>query len=109
MDGSKEQTQGEFARKCEEADCLTSQTLPYSPWMNAAERGIKELKRAAARTMVAKKVPKQFWDDCTEREAIIRSHTALDIHKLQGEVPETFMLGQTADISRLAEFGFYDW
>ena len=37
MDGSKEQTLGDFRRKLKEADCHLRQTKPYSPWMNAAE------------------------------------------------------------------------
>ena len=28
---------------------------------------------------------------------------------LQGEVPETVILGGTSDISQLCEHGFYDW
>ena len=36
-------------------------------------------------------------------------HTAMDIYMLQGEVPETDMLGGTSDISQLYEHGFYDW
>ena len=37
MDGSKEQTLGDFSRKLRQADCHRKQTEPYSPWMNAAE------------------------------------------------------------------------
>jgi hypothetical protein len=44
MDGSNEQTKGDFARKLKEADCHKHQTEPYSPWMNAAEGCIQELK-----------------------------------------------------------------
>ena len=44
MDGSKEQTLGDFRLKLRKADCLQRQTEPYSPWMNAAEGCIRELK-----------------------------------------------------------------
>lgn len=37
------------------------------------------------------------------------SHTALDIFGLQGEVPETVMMGQTAAISNLWEFEWFEW
>jgi hypothetical protein len=47
MDGSKEQTLGRFRKKCQDADCRIKQTKPYSPWQNAAESAIKELKKAA--------------------------------------------------------------
>jgi hypothetical protein len=32
LDGSKEQTKGDFMRKLHEADCHARQTEPYSPW-----------------------------------------------------------------------------
>jgi hypothetical protein len=47
MDGSKEQTMGRFCKKCQNADCCIKQTEPYSPWQNAAESAIRELKKAA--------------------------------------------------------------
>ncbi len=46
MDGSKEQTLGRFKNKCQDADCRIKQTKPYSPWQNAAESAIRELKKA---------------------------------------------------------------
>jgi hypothetical protein len=94
MDGSKEQTLGRFKKKCQDADCRIKQTEPYSPWQNAAESAIRELKKAAGRKMVRAGAPKPFWDD---------------IFILQGEVPETVMSGETSDISQFCEFAFYDW
>ena len=44
MDGSREQRHGEFSRKLKEADCHQSQIEPYSPWMNACETQIREIK-----------------------------------------------------------------
>ena len=38
--------------------------------------------------------PNALWDHCIELEALIRSHTALDIYSLKGQVPETLMSGQ---------------
>jgi transposase len=52
MDGSKEQTLGDFRRKLKEANCHLRQTEPYSPWMNAAEGAIRELKRGVSRKMI---------------------------------------------------------
>eukprot|EP00978_Attheya_sp_CCMP212_P027148 scaffold90568_cov29-Attheya_sp.AAC.1 len=59
--------------------------------------------------MVKTKYPKVLWDDCLEYQAVLHSHTALDIYGIQGEVPETVVTGQTADISALAEFTWYQW
>ena len=39
----------------------------------------------------------------------IRSCTSNDIYMTAGQVPETIMTGNTADISHIAEFGWYDW
>jgi hypothetical protein len=44
MDGAKEQTIGDFRRKCREAGCHIRQTEPHSPWMNMAEIGVRELR-----------------------------------------------------------------
>ena len=108
-DGSKEQTLGKFKRKCNEADCHLVQTEPYSPWQMAAEGMIRELKKGASRKMIKTGTPKRLWDHCIELEAMIRSHTANSHFALQGEVPETIMTGQTADISNLCEYEWYEW
>ena len=93
MDGSKEQTMGMFRKKASEAACHVKQTEPYSPWQNAAERSIRELKKAVGRKMMRSKAPQRLWDYCLELESYIRSHTAHGIVELKGEVPETMAMG----------------
>jgi hypothetical protein len=44
FDGLKEQCQGDFKRKLREADRHARQTEHYSPWQQAAEGCIHELK-----------------------------------------------------------------
>ena len=78
-DGSKEQVQGQFRKKLADADCWLKQTEPYSPWMNAAEGSIRELKRGAGRKMEKAGSPKKLWDHLLELEALIRSNTAYHI------------------------------
>ena len=51
-DDSKEQTKGEFQRKLREADCHPHMTIPYSPWQQAAEGCICELKRGSSHKMI---------------------------------------------------------
>ena len=109
FDGSKEQTLGNFKRKLREADCHARQTEPYSPWQNAAEGCIRELKRGVSRKMMKSGSPKVLWDHCIELEALIRSNTSNNIYMTNGEVPETIMTGDTADISHICEFAWYDW
>ena len=59
--------------------------------------------------MVRKHTPKKLWDHCYEWKAKVISHTARGHYKLQNQVPETMLTGQTVDISPLAEYGWYDW
>ena len=99
MDGAKEQLLGKFRMKCREAGARIKQTEPYSPWSNAAESAIRELKRGVGR----------LWDHCLEREAYVRSLTAHDQYRLDGQVPETMVRGETADISAIALFGWFEW
>lgn len=40
--------------------------------------------------------------------AEIRSHSTLEIYELNGETPKTVLTGDTADISHLCEFRWYD-
>ena len=109
LDGSKEQTLGEFRRKAKESTCHVKTTEPYSPWSNAAEVAIKELKRGAGRKQLKMKSPKRLWDDCLELEALLQSNTQHDIYELMGQVPETVVSGETSDISPFCELGWYEW
>jgi hypothetical protein len=73
------------------------------------ERGVQELKRGVGRQMMRAGCPKRLWDDCLIIEAYVRSNTALDIFGLEGQVPESIVKGETADISTIAEYGWYEW
>ena len=44
-----------------------------------------------------------------ELEGIICLHTALDVYKLNREVPGTVLTGDTADIRTITSNGWYDW
>ena len=109
MDGSKEQTLGEFRKKCRESGCHIKQVEPYSPWSNSCEVAIRQLKLASGRDLRQSHCPKVLWDDCLERQAYIRSFTANKDYTLQGECPETLINGETPDISAFGEYGWYDW
>jgi hypothetical protein len=80
MDGSKEQTLGKFRKTCQDASIHVRQTEPHSPWQNAAEGGIRELKKTSGWKMVRAGAPKPFWADAIEWEAFIQSNTAWDIY-----------------------------
>jgi hypothetical protein len=108
-DGTKEQTQCNFRQKLWEADCHPRVTEPYSPWQQAAEGCIREIKRGSSCKMISMGSPKPLWDHCLELEALVRSCTCNDIYMTAGQVPETIMTGSTADISHITEFGWDDW
>jgi hypothetical protein len=108
-DDSKEQTKGEFLHKLKEADCHPQVTEPYSPWQQAAEGCIHELKRGSSRKMIKTGSPKYLWDHCLELEAYVRSCTSNDIYMTASQVPETIMTGNTTNISHITEFGWYNW
>ncbi len=82
LDDSKEQTQGNFKRKLNEANCNMKMTEPYSPWQQAAEGCIRKLKRGVSRKMLKTGSTKRLWDHCIELEGLICSHTANDIYML---------------------------
>ena len=53
--------------------------------------------------------PTKLWDYCSKLQAKIRCHTAHDIPTLNGQVPETGVTGNTADIPELVGFGWFQW
>ena len=103
MDGSKEQTLGEFRKKARQFGCHIKHSEPYSPWKIMAEGAIRELKHGSGGEMMRSLSPAKLWDHCIVLEALIRSHTALDIYELQGQVPETLLSGQATGISPFIE------
>jgi hypothetical protein len=109
FDGLNEQCKGDFKRKLREADCHARQTEPYSPWQQATEGCIHELKHGVSHKMMKTGSPRVLWDHCIELEALIHSSTSNFVYITNGEVPETIMTGSTADISHICEFGWYDW
>ncbi len=110
FDGSNKQCKGDFKRKLHEADCHTRQTEPYSPWQQAAEGCIHELKRGVSHKMIKTGFPRVLWNHCIELEGLIRSLTSNSVYMTNGKVPETIMTGSTANISHICEFdGWYDW
>ena len=60
MDGAREQVLGEFRHKARQADCHVKQTEPYSPWQNAVEGTIRELKKCDGRKMIKSNSPQKY-------------------------------------------------
>ena len=108
MDGSREQTIGEFRRKARQADCHVKQLGPYSPRQNAAEGAIKELKKGTTQNMIKTNLLRVS-GMIAELEAEIQSLMVNDEYELYGEVPKTKMSGEMVNITHISEFGWYDW
>ena len=108
-DNAKAYIGGQYRKKAKEAGVFCKLTDPHSPWQNRAEGEIREIKRLAGRWMVRSKSPRRLWDHAIELACLVRSHMALEIIKLDGQVPETIMMGQTADISFICEHEWYSW
>ena len=53
--------------------------------------------------------PKRLWDHFIKLQALIRSHTAHSNYEVDGEVPKTRMTKQTADISNVWYYSWYEW
>ena len=54
--------------------------------------------------MLKKKGLKVLWYHCLELESAVRSHNVNGNFELNGQVPQTHMTGETADLSGFAEF-----
>ena len=108
-DNAKELTQGLFRKKSLAAGSHCTSVEAFTQEHNRAELAIRELKRGYRRQMRRANAPRVLWDHCLELQALIRSHTALDLYALNGDTPETHLTGNTPDISSLCEHGWYDW
>jgi hypothetical protein len=108
-DGAKAYTGGEFQKKAKQAGIFCKRTDPYSYWQKRAESKIREVKRLATRWIVRTKSPGRLWDHAFELASVVRSHLVLDLYNLNGQVPETIMLGRTDDISFICSYAWYDW
>jgi len=108
-DNAKELTEGAFRDKLRRAGTIIAPIEAYTPNQNRAESSIRELKRMYRRAMIASKAPEVLWDYCFQLMAEIRSHTSLDLLRLEGETPVTRLLGDTADISHICQFEWYQY
>ena len=75
--------------------------------MQATEGCIQQVKLGSSSKMMKIGNPKPLRDHCLELGGGIRSHTALDIYGLAGQVPETILTGETGGISNLCKFKWF--
>ena len=109
MYGAKQQVVGKFTETFQDATVQVQQLKYNTPRANRSEGAVRENKRSARRAMKKSYFPKKLCYYCAELQAKVRCHTAHDIPTLNGQVPDTMVTGNTADISELVEFGQYQW
>ena len=81
---------------------------PYTPWSNAAEREIKELKKGVGNTPLQSGAPKHLWDYCLELEAYIRSNTAHEIYNIYAKVMKTEMSDKMTETSQFCLLQWFE-
>jgi hypothetical protein len=108
-ENAKELTSHEFRAALRRAGTVIKPIESYTPNQNKAEAAIRELKRMYRRAMLKSGAPEILWDHCFQLMSEIRSHMSLDLMALDGETPTTHLLGDTADISHLCQFSWYEY
>ena len=78
-------------------------------WADLAERFIGLLKTGVRQDLRESNAPMVFWDYCLERRVQIMNLTARTTHRLKGLNPYTATTLESADISNIATFGWFDW
>ena len=81
-DGAKEETLGRAHETCRKYRIKQQITVPYSPWQNAAEASIRELKKSVRRAMRRTAAPLRLWSYCSLWCAAIRRLTPNSIREL---------------------------
>ena len=62
-ENAKEMIKGKFNQKLKDAVCHLKQLEPNTPWSNAAEREIKELKKRLGHKLLWSRAPKHLLDN----------------------------------------------
>ena len=99
MDGAGEKIMGKLKEACQDATVPVLQLEYNTPRANRSEGSVRDNKRAAIRAMNMSACPARLWGYCDELQAKIRCHTVHDIPTQNGQVPETMVTVNTADIS----------
>jgi hypothetical protein len=107
-DNALELTEGEVRKVCNQYHINRKTAPPYSPWRNAAEASVRELKTMTRRLMRHRNVPKRLWCYAGQHAAALRRHCALDIPSLEGRTPIEAVTGSTPDITSYCLFEFYE-
>ena len=109
VDGAKAQVEGEARKICNEVGCEIVELEKYTPASNRAEHTIQELKMETRRDMMRGNSPLVFWCYCMERRSDFIACCAQNNVQLDGQVPRSFLSGDSTDISHICNFEWYEW
>ena len=70
---------------------------------------MRGLKKGTGRKLTPSNHVKRMWDDCVELQALQQSDVTLDVWQLWEQVLQTFMTGQTANVSKLCDHEWCEW
>ena len=109
VDPSGEQTSRAVRRFCNQIGTTLRILEESTQWANRAELYIGLLKRAIRRDLRQSNCPMVLWDYCAQRRALIHNLTPRNLFQLEKQSPYQFTFGVQGDISRLCNFGWYEW
>ena len=107
-DGGKELIYGRAQETCTEYRIQQKYTVPYSPWQNAAEASIKEIKKGTRRKLRLTGAPRRTWSYAAKWVTDVRRFIANDHPSCDGRTGFENVTGSTPDISPLALFDFWE-
>ena len=110
-DGSKEQTKRgtTFMEQVRKHHIDLHTTEPHRHNQSKVEGVIRELRKNWFRTMHRKRVPKRLLDYGLKWVSDVRVRTSSDAGDLRKRTPLEWVTGDTVDISKYLDFGFYNW
>ena len=76
---------------------------------NRARFYVGLFKEAVRKYTLQENPPLVFWDYCAERRAATTNMTTKDLFQLQGHKPHFATFGEEGDISKICQFGWYEW
>jgi hypothetical protein len=109
MDGHMSMSKNSNVKRFSHQVGMTIRVLERNtPWANRAELYIGLLKEAVRKDLRSTNAPMVLWDYALERRALI--HNLVPRQLFQNErPPHEATFGEQADISKLCDFGFYEF
>ena len=108
-DGAKALIHGEYRKKLKKYEIQTTETEPYSPWQNEAERANMTVKKFGRYLMQSTNSPIVLWPYAYVLAANIRSLIASQKAGMMGRTPFETTIGYTPEISEYVSFAWYQW